>query len=69
MQTKEAKATTREWLTYKRSEEIYSLSRTTLRALVADGMIKSRTIGRAVRLNKASLDSYLENLDSAATKK
>lgn len=58
MQTKEAEVT-REWVTYKRAEEMYALSRTTLRALVADGTIKSRNIGRAVRLNRESLDAYM----------
>lgn len=50
---------TRQWLTYRQAEEVYALSRTTLRALVADGTIESRNIGRAVRLNRASLDTYM----------
>jgi len=49
----------REWMTYRQAEEVYTLSRTTLRALVADGTIKSRNIGRAVRLNRESLDAYM----------
>ena len=51
----------REWLTYRQAEEIYSISRTTLRALVAEGTIRVRRIGRAVRLNRASLDTYMNN--------
>ena len=58
----------REWLTYRQAEEMYALSRTTLRALVADGTVKSRNIGRAVRLNRASLDAYMDGEESAATK-
>lgn len=49
----------REWITYRQAEEVYALSRTTLRALVADGTIKARNVGRAVRLNRASLDAYM----------
>ena len=50
---------TREWVTYRQAEEIYALSRTTLRMLVDEGTIKSKNIGRAVRLNRASLDAYM----------
>lgn len=53
----------REWMTYKQVEETYALSRTTLRALVADGTIKSRNIGRAVRLNRGSLDEFMAGED------
>jgi len=53
----------REWLTYRQAEEIYSISRTTLRALVAEGTIRVRRIGRAVRLNRASLDTYMNNTE------
>jgi excisionase family DNA binding protein len=49
----------REWITYRQAEEVYALSRTTLRALVADGTIKARNVGRAVRLNRASLDAFM----------
>ena len=49
------------WLTYKEAERLYALSRTTLRALVADGTIKARNVGRAVRINRASLDAYMHD--------
>ena len=52
---------TREWLTYRQAEEIYGLSRTTLRAMVARETIKARRIGRAVRLNRASIDAYMND--------
>ena len=57
----------REWMTYRQAEEVYALSRTTLRALVAHETIKARKIGRAVRLNRASLDAYMngDGLDAA----
>ncbi len=50
---------TREWVTYKQAEEISGLSRTTLRKLVDDGQIRIKRVGRAVRINRASLDAYM----------
>ncbi len=50
---------TREWVTYKQAEEIAGLSRTTLRKLVDDGEIQIRRVGRAVRINRESLDAYM----------
>ena len=50
---------TREWLTYRQAEEISGLSRTTLRKLVDGGAIKIKRVGRAVRINRASLDAYM----------
>lgn len=48
-----------EWVTYKQAEVVSGLSRTTLRKLVEGGEIKIRRIGRAVRINRASLDAYM----------
>ena len=50
---------TREWVTYRQAEEIAGLSRTTLRKLVDEGEIKIRRVGRAVRINRESLDAYM----------
>ncbi len=46
-------------MTYRQAEEIAGLSRTTLRKLVDEGAIKVRRVGRAVRINRASLDAYM----------
>ena len=51
---------TREWVTYKQAEELSGLSRTTLWKLLSVGEIKAARIGRAVRINRRSLDDYLE---------
>ena len=51
---------TREWVTYKEAEELSGLSRTTLWKLLSAGEIKAARIGRAVRINRHSLDEYLE---------
>ncbi len=49
----------REWVTYRQAEEIAGLSRTTLRKLVDEGAIRIRRVGRAVRINRESLDVYM----------
>ena len=51
---------TREWITYKQAAELSELSRTTLWKLLSAGEIKAARIGRAVRINRRSLDEYLE---------
>lgn len=52
---------TREWVTYRQAEEIAGLSRTTLRKLVDEGTIRVKRVGRAVRINRASLDAYMND--------
>jgi excisionase family DNA binding protein len=51
---------TREWVTYKQAEELSGLSRTTLWKLLSAGEIKAARVGRAVRINRRSIDDYLE---------
>jgi len=51
---------TREWVTYKQAEEVSGLSRTTLWKLLSAGEIKAARVGRAVRINRRSLDGYLD---------
>ena len=50
----------REWVTYKQAEELSGLSRTTLWKLLSAGEIKAARVGRAVRINRRSLDGYLD---------
>ncbi len=49
----------REWLTYKEAEQLVGLSRTTLWKLIGAGEIECRRIGRAVRINRESLETYM----------
>jgi excisionase family DNA binding protein len=49
----------RAWVTYRQAEVITGLSRTTLRKLVDEGEIQIRRVGRAVRINRESLDAYM----------
>jgi excisionase family DNA binding protein len=49
----------REWLTYKEAEQLVGLSRTTLWKLVCNEEVEYRRIGRAVRINRESLQGYM----------
>ena len=49
----------REWLTYKEAEQLVGLSRTTLWKLIGNGQVEYRRIGRAVRINRTSLEAYM----------
>ncbi len=55
---------TREWVSYRQAEEIAGLSRTTLRKLVDEGQIRIKRVGRAVRLNRESIDAYMNGEDN-----
>ena len=59
---------TREWITYREAGEIAGLSRTTLRKLVDEDEITIKRVGRAVRINRASLDAYMNGDASDATR-
>jgi excisionase family DNA binding protein len=47
------------WLTYKEAEQLVGLSRTSLWKLVSASEIEHRKVGRAVRLNRESLEAYM----------
>jgi excisionase family DNA binding protein len=49
----------REWLTYKEAEQLVGLSRTTLWKLISAGDVEHRKVGRAVRINRESLEAYM----------
>jgi excisionase family DNA binding protein len=49
----------RNWLTYKEAEQLVGLSRTTLWKLIGAGVIECRRVGRAVRINRGSLEAYM----------
>ena len=50
----------REWLTYAEAQTVSGLGRTTLWKLLNSGEIKAARVGRAIRLNRRSLEEYLE---------
>jgi excisionase family DNA binding protein len=49
----------RSYLTYKEAEQLVGLSRTTLWKLLNEGAIEHRKVGRAVRINRESLEAYM----------
>jgi excisionase family DNA binding protein len=51
---------TPEWITYAQAQRLVGLGRTTLWRLVNTGEIKAAHVGRAVRLNRKSLEDCLE---------
>ena len=52
----------REWLGYEEARRLVGLSHTTLYRLVKTSEIKGKgaQIGRSVRINRASLEEYME---------
>jgi excisionase family DNA binding protein len=50
---------TPEWVTYKQAEELSGLSRTTLWKLIGAGEVEAAHVGRAVRINRESLNAYM----------
>jgi excisionase family DNA binding protein len=56
----EKTAITPAWLNYKQAEAYSSLSRTTLWQLINARKIKAARIGRAVRIERDSLQAFME---------
>jgi excisionase family DNA binding protein len=50
----------REWVTYREAEQLVGLSRSTLWKLIGTGEIEYRRVGRAVRINRASLEAFMK---------
>ena len=50
------------WITYEEAQRLTSLGRTTLWRICSSGEVKTARIGRAVRINRQSLEDYLERM-------
>lgn len=48
------------WLRFPEAERYSGLGRSTLTKLMAGGEIKAAKIGKSVRFNRESLDTYME---------
>lgn len=48
------------WITYEEAQRLTSLGRTTPWRIVKSGEVKSAAIGRAVRINRESLEEFME---------
>jgi excisionase family DNA binding protein len=57
--SKAIQTTTREWLDYQDASIYSGLGRTTLWQLVKSEQIAAAKVGRAVRINRRSLDNYM----------
>jgi excisionase family DNA binding protein len=48
------------WLRYSEAERYSGLGRSTLWKLIKDGHVDAAKVGKAVRINRNSLDEYME---------
>ena len=48
------------WVSYREAQQISGLGRTTLWKLLKSSRIKAARVGRAVRINRRSLEEYME---------
>ena len=48
------------WITYEEAQRLTSLGRTTLWRICSSGAVKTARIGRVVRINRQSLEDYME---------
>jgi len=49
----------REWLSYRQATALVGLSRGTLHKLISTGEIRAAKVGKAVRINRPSLESWM----------
>ena len=62
------KSITREWLSYSEAQQYAGIGRTKLWELLNAGEIRAAHVGKAVRISRQSLESYmLRNAYSQAT--
>ena len=50
-----------EWITYAQAQTVSGLGRTTLWKLLSSGEIKAAKVGKAVRINRQSLEEFMEH--------
>jgi excisionase family DNA binding protein len=56
-----------EWLRYSEAERYSGLGRSTLTKLVGSGEVKAAKIGKSVRINRSSLEAYMEQQVAGGT--
>ncbi len=49
------------WLSYPQAERLVGLSRTSLWRLARDGSIRTARVGRTVRIERRSLETFFED--------
>jgi excisionase family DNA binding protein len=60
MHTATPQEVTPQWLRFAAAESYSGLGRTTLTRLINTGEIRAARIGKSVRINRTSLDEYME---------
>jgi excisionase family DNA binding protein len=60
MHTATPQEVTPQWLRFAVAESYSGLGRTTLRRLINTGDIRAARIGKSIRINRVSLDEYME---------
>ncbi len=60
MHTATPQAIEPKWLRFPEAERYSGLGRSTLTKLINTGEIKAAKVGKGVRINKSSIDSYME---------
>jgi excisionase family DNA binding protein len=50
----------REWISYREATELTGLSRGTIWKIIAAGQVRAAKVGKAVRINRRSLEQYLQ---------
>ena len=50
-----------DWVGYPEAERLSGFSRITLRRLIRNGQLRAAKIGRATRIDKHSLEAFIEN--------
>ena len=57
------------WLTYSEAQRFSGLGRTKLWELICSGEVEAAKVGRAVRINRRSLDEYMRRNSYVEAKK
>jgi excisionase family DNA binding protein len=50
----------REWISYREATELTGLSRGTVWKIIGTGQVRAAKVGKAVRINRRSLEQYLD---------
>jgi excisionase family DNA binding protein len=48
-----------EWISYRQASALVGLSRGTLHKLISSGEVRATKVGKAVRINRPSLESWM----------
>ncbi len=55
----------REWISYREANTLVGLSRGTLHKLISNGEVRAAKVGKAVRINRQSLEMWMRKHEYA----